>query len=283
MDKSKSLFAIILLSSMVIPFSVMQAEAAIPACLAPEAAGTVFGPIHSCDFHTIDPIVISQGLPAGNTIEIQAIFVPAKPPVVNPGGGLGGEQEITTEIIEMQLTGTGPAPIGNLNRLISMPSPVKIADSAPRIPFDPVQPFPTELILFDASVFGDPDFDLINLKIGNGLGAPPLPPSPGQTTLTDLGGGQFQVDSFFDIHYEITFQGAPGSILQGMSGTTQGAAQIQEEPNGMMPDPNTPIGGSSVPIDQSALLLAGVQSVSMWMIPVLAGIGIGVFVIKRRK
>ena len=44
------------------------------------------------------------------------------------------------------------------------------------------------------------------------------------------------------------------------------------------------IGGTSVPIDQTALLLAGVQSISMWMIPVvIAGVGIGVFVIKRRK
>ena len=44
------------------------------------------------------------------------------------------------------------------------------------------------------------------------------------------------------------------------------------------------VGGSDVSINTSALLLAGVQSVSMWMIPViLAGIGIGIFVIKRRK
>jgi len=48
--------------------------------------------------------------------------------------------------------------------------------------------------------------------------------------------------------------------------------------------PDQVIGGIFVPIDQSALLLAGVQSVSMWMIPVvIAGIGIGVFVIKRRN
>jgi len=47
---------------------------------------------------------------------------------------------------------------------------------------------------------------------------------------------------------------------------------------------DSPVGGTSIPIDQTALLLAGVQSVSMWMIPVvLAGIGIGVFVIKRRN
>ena len=45
-----------------------------------------------------------------------------------------------------------------------------------------------------------------------------------------------------------------------------------------------PIGGTNIPIDQTALLLAGIQSISMWMIPVvIAGIGIGIFVIKRRK
>ena len=44
------------------------------------------------------------------------------------------------------------------------------------------------------------------------------------------------------------------------------------------------VGGTMVPIDTTALLLAGVQSISMWMIPVVAaGVVIGVFVIKRRK
>jgi len=44
------------------------------------------------------------------------------------------------------------------------------------------------------------------------------------------------------------------------------------------------IGGTLIPIDTTTLLLAGVQSISMWMIPVVAaGIGIGIFVIKRRK
>jgi len=47
---------------------------------------------------------------------------------------------------------------------------------------------------------------------------------------------------------------------------------------------DTPIGGTILPIDKTALLLASVQSISMWMIPVVAaGVVIGVFVIKRRK
>jgi len=48
--------------------------------------------------------------------------------------------------------------------------------------------------------------------------------------------------------------------------------------------PPPTVGGTDVTINTSALLLAGVQSISMWMIPVvIAGVGIGVFVIKRRK
>jgi len=44
------------------------------------------------------------------------------------------------------------------------------------------------------------------------------------------------------------------------------------------------VGGFDVPINTSSLLLAGVSSVSMWMIPVvIAGVGIGIFVIKRRN
>lgn len=44
------------------------------------------------------------------------------------------------------------------------------------------------------------------------------------------------------------------------------------------------VGGEIIPLNTTALLLAGVQSVSMWMIPVvISGAGIGVFVISRRK
>ena len=44
------------------------------------------------------------------------------------------------------------------------------------------------------------------------------------------------------------------------------------------------VGGEILPINSMALMLAGVQSISMRMIPVvLAGAGIGVFVIKRRS
>ena len=61
-------------------------------------------------------------------------------------------------------------------------------------------------------------FDLIAFRSGSNFGLP----SPGMTTLTRLGppGSDFQVDSFFDIFYEIDFQGADGSDLDGFVGTT---------------------------------------------------------------
>jgi len=44
------------------------------------------------------------------------------------------------------------------------------------------------------------------------------------------------------------------------------------------------VGGTMIPLDTTALLLAGAQMNAAWMIPVIAaGIVIGVFVIKRRK
>jgi hypothetical protein len=74
------------------------------------------------------------------------------------------------------------------------------------------------MIRLDGQLFGDPDFCTLEVRAGSFHGLP----SPGHTTLTRLGppGDPFEIDSFFDIAYEIEFVGCPGSILDGMSGTT---------------------------------------------------------------
>ncbi len=46
---------------------------------------------------------------------------------------------------------------------------------------------------------------------------------------------------------------------------------------------NGPVGGELLPIDSTALMLAGLQSSAIWMLPVLAGVaGIGAYYIKTR-
>jgi hypothetical protein len=71
-------------------------------------------------------------------------------------------------------------------------------------------------------ITGDPDFDLLRVVAGTDFGLP----SPGHTTLTQLGGGSWAVDSFFDITYRIDFVGKPGGALSGMSGSTTGTIRF---------------------------------------------------------
>jgi len=253
-----SLFVVAILVTSFIP----QAFSQIPVCLAPDdTTGTVEGPIHACDFENLpeQPLLIIDGLPPGDEIELQAMFMPVRPPSIGSPFFLSGEEEFTTEIVELQLTGTGA--LAGFNRVIQISSNPKIAESDPRTAGDPVQTFPTELMEFQGTLFGDPDFDSLQLTIGQNFGLP----SPGETTLTDLGNGDFVVVSFFDITYQIDFQGAPGSILDGLSGTTQGTTRIVEKPNGFvssLPGPDrTAVGGEMFPVDTTALLLAATYSI----------------------
>jgi hypothetical protein len=81
---------------------------------------------------------------------------------------------------------------------------------------------------------GDPDFDLLRITAGSSFGMP----SPGHTTLTQLPGSNWSVDSFFDITYRIDFIGAPGGPFGGMSGSTTGTIRMQcGEP--FVPEPAT--------------------------------------------
>jgi hypothetical protein len=102
------------------------------------------------------------------------------------------------------------------------------AHTGPRTPGQPIQSFPTDMFMMQGQIVGDPDFDLLRITGGTAFGMP----SPGHTTLTQLGppGSPWHLDSFFDIAYRIDFIGATGGPLGGMSGST--TATIRMEANG---------------------------------------------------
>ena len=172
---------------------------------------------------------IEDGLPPGTKIKINGRldnFICEQPGVPgafcdSPGGALGGDTQFRDASFIMEMEGTGA--LAGFMRNIHIPVNI-IAENGPRILGAAVQDFDNEMVQLQGGVFGDPDFDILAIRAGRNFGLP----SPGHTTLTRLGppGSDFQVDSFFDIFYEIDFQGAPGSVLEGFAGTTQDTVRI---------------------------------------------------------
>ncbi len=206
-------------------------------CIAPDnGAGTVDLPA-PCPYTAPDgPMYIIDGLPPGTTIEIDPVFEnftcnPANglcsivhPPgdCENPGGALGGDVQCFDGMLTLTMTGTGT--LAGFNRTLLVPAFSEI-HSAPRTPGDSQQTFETDMFLLQGEIFGDPDFCTFRIRGGS---------APGQIILTENppGGDHFNVDSFFDIGYQIEFVGCPGSVLEGFGGTTTQIVRWQQgEPN----------------------------------------------------
>ena len=205
------------------------------ACTAPFSIdGTVHLPPSGCYYQTEpgNPFRIVDGLPAGTTIQCDGIngdFI-CDPSVAvcsfstmtgctQSGGSLGGEKNCSEASLYLDMDGTGT--LVGYNRFIAIPISFEI-HTAPRTPFAPFQEFDTDMFRLFGQIIGDPDFDLLRFTAGTDFGLP----SPGHTTLTQLPGGNWAVDSFFDLTYRIDFVGAPGSVLAGRSGSTTGTARI---------------------------------------------------------
>lgn len=199
-------------------------------------SGTADMPLHH-DYTARDPMYILDGLPPGTSITIGAIHTAPTSTVEQPGGTLGGTQSAgigSGFLWQMQGTGT----LAGFNRTVFLPFSQAVASfpappgagyevhAGPRTPYALVQGFDTTMYRIFGQIMGDPDFDLLRLTAGTDFGLP----SPGHTTLTSIGGGQWAVDSFFDITYRIDFVGAPGSALGGMSGSTTGTARFEIVP-----------------------------------------------------
>lgn len=204
---------------------ILVAALACPAfaedCTAPNSGGTIDLP-PTCPEGYLGPLTIVDGLPAGTTIAIEAQLSDFFNIVTAPGGALGGEVETFDGALHLNIVGTGD--LAGFNRMISLVAAVEM-HSAPRTAGDAVQIFAIDVAALSGAIIGDPDFDSLAIEAGTSFALP----SPGQTTLTRLGdaGADFSVDSFFDLSYRIDFSGAPGSALEGLSGSTLGTDRFE--------------------------------------------------------
>ncbi len=190
-----------------------------PICVAPDNGGTVDLPANCPMIAPDGPVTITEGLPVGSTLELDPTLEDFDNIIRLPGGTLGGEIETFDAWLDLFFTGTGD--LAGFNRNPSMQVVCEI-HTGPRNPGDPVQTLTTELVSLQGELFGDPDFCVFRFRAGSDFGLP----SPGRTTLTKLPSGEFAVDSFFDITYEIEFEGCPGSPLDGLFGTTTGTVHL---------------------------------------------------------
>ncbi|MFH1313070.1 MAG: T9SS type A sorting domain-containing protein [Candidatus Eisenbacteria bacterium] len=206
-----------LLCTLLVVFCVSAASPAgllAQCCTAPDnGSGTVDYPADCLYDHQNEPMMIINGLPAGSTITLSGPVRDFTNVVNTPGGSLGGE--ICTFDAYLNWTATGTGDLAGFNRTLWVPVS-GVMHIGPRTPGDSIQSFPAKLDSLYGQLFGDPDFCELIVRAGNSYGLP----SPGHTVLTKLSGGNFSVDSFFDITYEVQFEGCPGSQLEDYLGTT---------------------------------------------------------------
>ena len=187
----------------------------------PSTSGIVYPAM--CPYVTIQtPLVIYEGLPPGSELLLDARLDDYMNIMHSPGGDLGGQIVLFDATLYLEITGTGM--LAGYVRALAVPVAVEIHLALPDNPGGNVQFFAMSLSSLAGEIFGDPDFDLLRIHSGSQFGLP----SPGETTLTKLPDGDFQVDSFFDITYDIEFVGAPGSILDGFTGVSPGTAIITQ-------------------------------------------------------
>lgn len=193
-------------------------------CIVPaDGSGTAILPPDGCGYLSPNQqIQLIDGLPSGGYLDLKPVFEPfvCGGACGEAGGNLGGQRQVFDSILRLYLQGNGST--SNFRRSLRVPVTIE-THSAPRTPGDPAQAFVTDVFDLQGTLMGDPDFASLTIVAGSNNGLP----SPGHTTLEDLGDGTFQVDSFFDIGYQIDFVGAAGGALAGMSGSTQAIVQVQ--------------------------------------------------------
>lgn len=245
-------------------------------CEVPDnGTGTVTLPPEGCGYIAPSDLhMLVDGLPVGTTIE----FAPehrdfvcgnsaagttqysacsiAIPPGACEGDDpsvVGGKIDCFDSNIVLDVKGTGT--LAGFTRKLIVPLFVEVATD-PRTPGAAVQDFDTTMQQLSGGLAPNSDSDFCQLQFAAGDSA--IPGSgAGHTTLTQQVNGEFLVDSFFDITYDLSFEGCPGSPLAGLFGTTRGTVQMRAVAGPAVPSSS----GSGLVVLASIALVTGAGAI----------------------
>jgi hypothetical protein len=133
---------------------------------------------------------------------------------------LGGDTQQSQADLQVHLHGTGTLSGWDLHVPIRVDCRI---DASPRPYFAPEQSFQIELFSLQGNAMPNPDFSMLKISAGDLFGLP----SPGHVRLLKQDDGTWAVDFSDNVNYRIDYIGAPGSPIDGHSGTQAATQPIQ--------------------------------------------------------
>ncbi|MBW2417960.1 MAG: hypothetical protein JRH19_05410 [Deltaproteobacteria bacterium] len=150
------------------------------------------------------------------------------------------------EIDRFDATLTGIVDDGSGPQLVTLTGPVEVLVSGKG--GATTGSWDTEIV--SMSLSGDVGGVSIEIRESSSL------PSPGETSVTDIGGGEFVIDSFFDVYTELSVGGGP---FQPQTNEALRMDLKHVRPNAILPDPDLPPEPDPVDCDQVVSSYGGID------------------------
>ena len=204
---------------------------AASSCITKAAPGGSILPPIDCGY--ITPAKVHQLLKDPNTpdsvrLELEINhrrFLCLKPRLNGPckiakGGPLGGQLEHFDSTLVIDITGTGD--FADYKRTLALDA-YTITATSELDPNAETQTIANEMVAIEAVLKDDVDFSYLRIVAGTANGLE----SRGETTITRVGDGTWEIDSFFDIQYQIEVEADPKGALAGFSSSGKGHVTMQ--------------------------------------------------------